>query len=78
MVIRPKSRATVVVFLSGRPARLSRPDAGGAQRLLGEQRADLADRADQRGLAGAEAARDEDLVRGQHRVAGVIRGHEAH
>src|ERR1700744_6402817 len=25
IVIRPKSRATVVVFLSGRPARLSRP-----------------------------------------------------
>ena len=38
------------------------------QRLLGRQRRDLADRADHRGLAHAEASRDEDLGGGDREV----------
>src|SRR5579863_327578 len=40
-------------------------DARRGQRLLRAQRPDLADRADKGGLARAEAAGDEDLVRGE-------------
>ena len=63
MVIRPKSIATVVVRLALHAGQVVGADPGVGQHLLGLQRPDLADRADQRGLAGAEAAGDEDLQR---------------
>ena len=53
MVMRPKSIATVVSFLRDRVL------VGDA--ALGREHGDLADRADQRGLAGRERTGDDDL-----------------
>ena len=61
--IRPKSIATVVVVLPGTCRVSSTPDAGRGHDGLGGQRRDLRDRADQRGLADAEATGDDDLRR---------------
>src|SRR5262249_36707540 len=69
MVSRPKSIATVVVVLLPTPVRSSGP-------TLPRVRAP-ADRADERGLARPEAARDENLERGEG-DAGAIRGRGAH
>jgi hypothetical protein len=70
MVIRPKSIATVVVALSATGVDVVDADAGRSQVLLGAQRRDLAERADHRGLAHAEAARDQDLDGGGRRRGG--------
>ena len=61
MVIRPKSMATVVVSLPGTLDGSSMPDTGRGHHRLGGQRSDLGDRADQRRLADAEAAGNDDL-----------------
>ena len=63
MLIRPKSMATVVVRLALDAGDVVGADARVGEVLLGLQRQDLAARADQRGLADAEAAGDEDLER---------------
>ena len=60
--------------LAGHAGQVVEADAGGGQRLFGQQRPDLADRADQRRLARPEPARDEDLVRGK---AGLAAGSAA-
>ena len=67
--MRPKSIATVVVRLAPRRRTVSSvPTLGVGEHLLGLQRPDLADRADQGGLADAEAAGDEDLQRERDRA----------
>ena len=77
MVIRPKSIATVVVVLRLHPGQVVDADARVGQVLLGAQRPDLADRADQGGLADPEAAGDQDLDRGGQCVASPPAGQRA-
>ena len=74
-VIRPKSIATVVVACRRRRSGRRRRRSPG-QVLLGVQRRDLADRADERGLTHPEAAGDEDLERGEGDVGGPSEGAE--
>src|SRR5690606_19703942 len=58
------------------PSEVVDPDAGGGDELLGAERLDLARGADERRLADAEAARDEDLDLGRERLRLVV-GHRA-
>ena len=68
MVIRPKSIATVVVTFWSTPSVSSTDCPASAEQFLGAQRLDLADRADHRGLADAEAAGDQNLQRHRGRL----------
>jgi hypothetical protein len=65
--------------LAGHPGEIVDADSDLRQGFLGTQRADLADRADQRGLAHAEPPGHNDLDRGELAAIGLaLRGSGAH